>query len=227
MSKEHTRCAFTLIELLVVVSIIALLVGILLPVIQQAKSAALGIACGTNLKQMQVGWQMFLDQNKQTIPKTKKVGSPSWIDGMSLIYPDAPYLRGTNAIGFNACPAVQKRYEKTYYGANHWGYTINTWWRDDLVYSHNDFQKWTDVRHPANYPWFMDPEMYAWVDGYAGAHRVPLNIPQMSHLGVGPNHGNDLAANVSYADGSVRQVPVQEAVEGATPPISYRWFENR
>lgn len=224
------RRAFTLLELLVVVAIITLLVGILFPVIEQAKSAALSITCSANLKQLQVGWQMFLDSNKQTIPKTKASGSPNWAQGMSRIYPNAPYLYGTNAISFNACPAVQKRYDKTFYDSNHWGYTVNVWWRhdpNDLANSYNDFKKWTDIRHPAGYPWFMDPEMYAWGQGYTGAHRAPLNIPPLSHLGVGPNHGNDQAANVAYADSSVRLVPIIEVDDNATPPSDYGWFENR
>lgn len=219
--------AFTLLELLIVVATIALLAGILFPVIEQAKSAALSITCSANLKQLQVGWQMFLESNKQTIPKTKISGSPNWSQGLSTIYPKAPYLYGTNAISFNACPAVQKQFEKTYYFSNYWGYTINSWWRPDTANEYNDFQKWTDIRHPVSYPWFMDPEMYAWGQGFMGAHRAPLNIPTISHLGVGPNHGNNLAANVSYADGSVRQIPIAEVDDNSTPPADYHWFENR
>src|SRR4051794_34796454 len=60
--------AFTLIELLVVIAIIAILAAILFPVFAQAREKARQAGCLSNLKQVGMATQMYMQDYDETVP---------------------------------------------------------------------------------------------------------------------------------------------------------------
>ena len=113
------RRAFTLVELLVVIAILAILAALLLPVLAKSKQKGQQTMCLNNLKQLQTGWQLYLDDDNDLMPPNLWDGVPgqaagsapgSWVVGNALETTATNILRGVQwrynaSLGVYHCPA--------------------------------------------------------------------------------------------------------------------------
>ncbi len=67
-SEGMSTWAFTLVELLVVIAIISLLAAMLMPTLGRVKEGGRATACLSNLRQIGVALQLYVDENHNRLP---------------------------------------------------------------------------------------------------------------------------------------------------------------
>jgi len=89
---------FTLIELLVVIAVLAILAALLLPALARAKARAQAIVCLNNLKQLQLAWSLYVEDNNNWLVPNNPVLFPSQTGARTWALGDIRYGNpdGTN-----------------------------------------------------------------------------------------------------------------------------------
>jgi prepilin-type N-terminal cleavage/methylation domain-containing protein/prepilin-type processing-associated H-X9-DG protein len=183
--------AFTLIELLVVIAIIGLLASLLFPAITRAKESGKGAACISNLRQIGIALQLYVQENNNRMPEMRDQSLTSKTN--DLPGPDkvlASHLGNTNVL---RCPSDK--------------------WPSDLPrlyplagptcfeqigssYSWNSLLNKQDAEHLQAFDMRFDP------------HEIPLMFDKDKfHIA----RGDAKALNYLYADGHIKNLL---AIEG-------------
>lgn len=84
------RAGFSVLEVLVVIGVIGLLLGLILPAVQQARDSALRLSCSNNLKQVGLALHAVHDSHGQFPPLSPSSGSDpnACLGWMALILPE-------------------------------------------------------------------------------------------------------------------------------------------
>jgi prepilin-type N-terminal cleavage/methylation domain-containing protein/prepilin-type processing-associated H-X9-DG protein len=123
-SKNRRAGGFTLIELLVVIAIIAVLMGILMPALGRVREQAKATVCRSNLKNVGLAVQMYLDDFSRKIPNTQSANRHLWKrpngdwrePGTTDTYWGAyyrPYIQDNTKIF--GCPSLQRVADRLIY----------------------------------------------------------------------------------------------------------------
>jgi prepilin-type N-terminal cleavage/methylation domain-containing protein/prepilin-type processing-associated H-X9-DG protein len=245
---------FTLIELLVVIAIIAILASLLLPALSRAKMSAQATACGNNLRQLSLGWQLYADDSDGLLVNNASTADTrtyrqSWVNNIQdwatsventnpayvLSGKLAPYVN--NSLGVYKCPADQSVAQN---GPRLRSISLNSLVGNPLINPNRfnptwlQFLKVTDFPGPANFYVFVEEHPDTINDGYF------MNRWDVIQWGNLPASWHNGAANLSWADGHLerhRWIPdtVRPPIRGGvgsggfvpSPATDYLWLRER
>jgi prepilin-type N-terminal cleavage/methylation domain-containing protein/prepilin-type processing-associated H-X9-DG protein len=210
MQKPNRKLeVFTLIELLIVIAIIAILAGMLLPALSNARNSAKKTYCANNLNQLFKAVLLYVDDNAGHMIDC----SASYKIASSLY----PYLSGykkqygSKFIPVFICPAatgadlgegviIGERQDWITYGINNKPFT----------YSKN--KKFSRIRKLSTTPLLGDTK--GWIDGQPLAYNYPVTKPALIPSIFRHGQNSSAQANLLYFDSHVDSTTRSEWVNG-------------
>jgi len=195
------RKGFTLIELLVVIAIIAILAAILFPVFARAREKARQASCSSNLKQLALGWLMYVqDYDERCMAVCWGTGNTCW-DRRDLAQGGRALMPYSKNEQIYFCPSAEKPSDSS-----------------ASSYNTNRVIGWT----PKKLSVLQEPSRTLLFGEGNGLRWMPYNPTccggNAGHKGMKPNHNE--GANCAYTDGHVKwsslaNIPVDDYSDNA------------
>lgn len=245
MRRTNQKAAFTLIELLVVISIIALLIGILLPALGAARGTAKSIACLSNLKQWGIATNIYMAENRDWLPAlgsdfidpTTETDPQYWFNALPGLIDMATleeattagdsledYRSGSGGIWF--CPEVDQN------GVNPFNYAVNM-----VLGGKNNFQpvltpkrqniNVLDIPQPTNTAWLgetgnMD-EVFGLISSGSGSYAPAVGTTSpndgSSRIAVDRHQGE--SSNILFVDGHASSFGAEDLLTFSTATSTF------
>lgn len=210
------RClsqGFTLIELLVVISVIALLLGILVPTLSSAKEYARRIKCLSNIRQLGIALKLYADDHDDRVPPRDYEEGAVWVDRLEPYYTNRKLLR---------CPTDRSIINQSYlmngfidYFAMH---SFNGNWDEFFgAYKTGGFDgiKLSNISNPAETIAIGEKRADSDDDSYMDIWPPEYGSDHLTEVAHGKHRlgGNvrSSGSNYAFADGSVRFLKYGEA----------------